>query len=114
MESASAPHTATHLDVIRSAPQARGTLRRRALPMPLIRGHRILLNSKGSAGAANSPNTKKRSSWAALFKLPSISIVTDWIGQLCQGLEVYIVLGMMGLQRKQLFRGIDKNFPQVA
>ena len=63
----------------------------------------------GVSGEMTRSKDKKRGLRAALY-LPSVSILTDWIGQLCQGLELYIVTGMMRLDEKQLFRGLDKVF----
>src|SRR5579864_679284 len=45
--------------------------------------------------------------------LPSNSIVTDWIGELRHGLDLYFVSGIRRLEEKGWFRGLDKNHPQI-
>src|SRR5579864_981477 len=45
--------------------------------------------------------------------IPSNSIVTDWIGELCHVLGLYFVSGIRRLEEKRWVRGLDKILPQI-
>ena len=58
------------------------------------------------------PKKEKARLFGPRFFLRSISIVADWMGQLCHDSGSYFVRRISSLGEKRVVRGIDKNFPQ--
>lgn len=67
-----------------------------------IAGWTVLLPQKTKAPAQDA------ASHTPIFR------IAIWKGQLCHVSEVYFWIALCSLQRIGRFRGLDKNFPQVA